>query len=120
MRRKKHAAWTPPVNPNETSLYSWHPERRATRSHIRNAIHYALCEKRAVARRPDNPNETPLYASSVAGQYRAKARKRSVKQLARAHLEYWRYRAFMPGAYGAPGDRENHLRWKAHAYDLPT
>ncbi len=100
-----------PKSQNDCPLSSWTPERRATRSHIRNSIHYALCEKRLIATKPDDWN-----ASIISLQWRDDARARSVKQLARHYLEYWRLRAFMSGGYlGTPGDREAHMRWNAHA-----
>lgn len=112
-------AWAPPVNPDETPLYSWRHDRRATRGHIREAVHYALCEKRAVAVAVVAPNEVP---GSVAQQWRERVQRCSIKQLARRHLEYWRYRAHMglegssQGSHcpaGWPLDRPAYLRWRS-------
>lgn len=113
-RSKRKPAWEPRKNPNETPLYSWRPDRRATRSHIRQAIHHALVEKRQIGTKGD---EWYSQACTLSQQWRDEVRACSIKQLAREHLEYWRLRAFLGVDVGSgwSWDRPAHLRWLAHA-----
>lgn len=72
-------------------LYSWHPERRATRSHIRYFIRQALERKKWAATMPEEWKIASQMSQDMLAEYRAL----SVKELARKSMEYARLRAFM-------------------------
>lgn len=107
---KQKPKWTP----NPWRMYSWEPAKRAGLKRIREAIRHAGVEKKAVSVLDSKWYEG---ASHMSRQWVDEVRISSIHLLARKHLEYWRYRAFMPGAYGMPntGDRPAHARWMEFA-----
>lgn len=96
--------------PNPLRMWSWTPERRASRDHIREAIRYARWEKSEIGEKSE---VWYASASAISQRWRDHVRASSLHALARQHLEYWHYRAFLPGAYGIAnsGDRPAHERW---------
>lgn len=102
----------PRGNPHETPLYSWRADRRASIEHVKEAVRHALWEKNEIGTKTDSWYEG---ACGISRKWRDDVRASSVKQLARAHLEYWRLRAFMLGDGTLTGwhiDRAAFNRWK--------
>jgi hypothetical protein len=107
MSRKRKA-----VRRTSYPIISWRPDRRATRGHIREAIRLAT---------DDLMQSATLLADRAAydrqcgymQQHANQTFGRGLRDVARQHLEYWRMRAFMPGAYGMAnmGDRPAHAKW---------
>jgi hypothetical protein len=100
------------------TMYSWSPDRRASRSHIREAIRYALWERNEIGGKSDAWYKR---ACIISQRWRDHVRATPIKTLAREHLEYWRLRAFLGseggGSYaprGWPADRPAFERWQAH------
>lgn len=93
------------------ALYSWRPDRKATREHIHHFVTKAVERKQWAATMPANPDDWP--ASEVSRDMLRNYRSKTVKQLARDSLDYARLRAFMRGAYdGYPGDRPARDLWE--------
>jgi hypothetical protein len=88
------------------NLWAWSPARRATVGHIRDSIRHALWEKAFIATKTD---EWYAGASQISRDWRDGVRGKSVKQLAREHLEYWRHRAYL---HDGIGDRRAYRRWQ--------
>jgi hypothetical protein len=105
-----------PVSRNSYPLISWRPDRRATRAHIQEAIRkadadIALCLE-LVSNKDAWDHQCGLMQNRAWGIVT-----RTLKDVARQNLEYWRMRAFMPGAYGVPntGDRPAFAKWQEFA-----
>lgn len=97
-------------------LYSWKGDRRASRGAIRHAILYAMAEKAMAATKPEKLADWP--ASTMSRDWIRDIRAQSVHTRARRHLEYWRMRAFMPGAYkGYGADHGQRLLWLHYTPD---
>ena len=106
MAKRKRSASARPSAP----LYTWRPDRRASRACIRHFVAKATKDKAWAATITD---EWKAGASVVSLEMLGERQSRSVHHLARHALEYCRLRAFMPGAYGLPrwGDRPAAELW---------
>lgn len=95
-------------------LWAWAPDRRATRAHIRYFIAEALKAKCNAAAFSDSWWAGRCLQYDWAARDTVELLTQSVRQIARAKLEYARHRAFMPGAYANwPGDKPAFDSWQA-------
>ncbi len=108
--KRKHK----PASPNPFCMWSWRADKRASQKQIREAIRYAQWEIGQIGAKSD---EWYASASDVSRRWRDTVRGSSLHALARQHLEYWRWRAFMSGAYreAATGDKPAASRWREFA-----
>lgn len=91
-----------------------------TRVHIREAIEYAMWEKREIGTKSDYWYKR---ACEVSRQWRDRVRVTSVHVLAREHLYYWRHRAFIgcrDNRFGYPWDMPAHDKWLAYGAALAS
>ena len=89
---------------------------KASPQHIRESIRHAVAEKAEAAALLASPEKMSKQCEYMR-QWAINTAPQTIHRLARTHLLYWRYRAFMPGAYGEPetGDRVANAKWKQRA-----